>query len=408
MTTARPTSSNSKIFYGWHVVWAGMLCVFACLGLGRFALGMLLPAMGESLALSYSQMGLLSTMNFVGYLAAVLLCSPLTRRFGYRTVIFLALFAIGATMLAIGRLHAFAAICAFYTVTGMGSGAANVPIMALVSSWFGKSHRGRATGFVVIGSGFAILLSGKLVPWLNTLGGSEGWRLSWQILGVIVLAVSVLCLAVLRNSPAELGLVPLGKNPSPPELGRPREITKKQIAHFGAIYFCFGFTYVIYATFIVTTLVNEHGFSEAAAGNFWALVGLFSLFSGPVFGTLSDRIGRSTALALVFAIQTVSYLLVAFKLPSVFLYGSIGCFGIVAWSIPSIMAALVGDYAGPEKAARIFGVVTFIFAMGQIAGPALAGSLAERSGSFMNAFLMAGVCTICAAGLSLMLQTRRS
>lgn len=396
-----------KIFYGWYIVWAGMLCVFACLGLGRFALGMLLPAMGESLALTYSQMGMLSTMNFVGYLAAVLLCSPLSRRFGYRSIIFFSLFVIGTTMIAIGRLHAFWALCTLYTLTGIGSGGANVPIMALVSSWFRKSHRGRATGFVVIGSGFAILLSGKLIPYLNSIGGLQGWRLSWQILGLIVIAVSVICLAVLRNSPAELGLVPLGSSPTPWESAKPREISKKQIAHLGTIYFCFGFTYVIYATFIVTTMVNEHGFSEAIAGNFWALVGFCSLFSGPVFGTLSDKIGRSTALALVFVIQTVSYLLVAFSLPTVFLYCSIGCFGIVAWSIPSIMASLVGDYTSPEKTARVFGIVTFIFALGQITGPAVAGGIAEKSGSFMFAFLMAGICTLCAAILSMMLRFQK-
>ncbi|MDX1776260.1 MAG: YbfB/YjiJ family MFS transporter, partial [Desulfobulbales bacterium] len=74
-----------------------------------------------------------------------------------------------------------------------------------------------------------------------------------------------------------------------------------------------------------------------------------------------------------------------------FLYLSIGCFGIVAWAIPSIMAALVGDYVGPQRAARVFGFITFIFALGQIAGPAAAGFLAEKSGTFASSFLMASV-----------------
>jgi len=33
---------------------------------------------------------------------------------------------------------------------------------------------------------------------------------------------------------------------------------------------------VIYATFIVTTLVRERGFSESLAGNFWMWVGILS------------------------------------------------------------------------------------------------------------------------------------
>jgi MFS family permease len=164
---------------------------------------------------------------------------------------------------------------------------------------------------------------------------------------------------------------------------------EKVIYHLGAIYFLFGYTYVIYATFIVTTLVQERGFSESVAGNFWSWVGLLSLLSGPVFGTLSDRLGRKTGLITVFTIQMFSYLLISTKLPGLFLYVSIGFYGIVAWSVPSIMAAVVGDYVGPRKAAEAFGFITFIFALGQIAGPAAAGVLAELSGSFSSSFAMA-------------------
>ena len=102
---------------------------------------------------------------------------------------------------------------------------------------------------------------------------------------------------------------------------------------------------------------------------------------------------------MVFSIQMFSYMLVALSLPGLFLYLSIGCYGIVAWAIPSIMAALVGDYVGPQKTARVFGFITFIFALGQIAGPAVAGFLAEKYGSFSSSFVMAALF----AGLAVLL-----
>lgn len=399
---------TSAIHYGWHIVWTGTFCIFACLGLGRFALGMILPAMGQSLHLSYSQMGLVGTVNFAGYLVAVLFCGSLIDRLGYRRLIFIALAAIGLTMILIGRSTSLAMILVCYTITGMGSGAANVPMMGLISQWFAKSHRGKATGFVVIGSGFAILLSGRLVPFLNTLGGAEGWRLSWQVLGGIILLVAGLCLIMLRNSPQEKKLRPLGETPNEAAVelaGTEPRISLRDIAHLGGLYFLFGYTYVIYATFIVTSLIQEHGFSEAQAGSFWSLVGGLSLLSGPIFGSLSDRIGRKYTLAIIFAIQTAAYLLVSRPLPTPFLYLSIGCFGVVAWSIPSIMAALAGDYGGPRKAARIFGLITFIFALGQIAGPAIAGLLAEKSLSFGSSFLMAACFTATGVVLALGLRS---
>ena len=403
-------AQTRPIHYGWYVVAAGTLCVFAGLGFGRFALGMLLPAMGASLELTYSQMGLISTSNFVGYLLAVLVCGHLSSRLGSRLLIFLALLLVAVSMLLVSRANSFMTVALFYTLTGMGSGASNVPMMALVSSWFSTRQRGKAAGFIVIGSGFAILLSGKLIPYLNQLSASDGWRISWLVLGVIVLLISIICFLVIRDSPEELGLKPFTGMKTPVQDGRsffdhdPGSVTRKDIYHLGAVYFLFGYTYVIYATFIVTTLVQERGFSEIIAGNFWSWVGFLSLFSGPVFGTLSDRLGRKAGLVMVFSIQMCAYLLVALSLPGMFLYLSIGCYGIVAWAIPSIMAALVGDYVGPQKTARVFGFITFIFALGQIAGPAVAGFLAERYGSFSSSFFMAAMFAGLAVFLSSLLK----
>ena len=381
--------------YGWLVVGAGTLCIFACLGIGRFALGMLLPSMADPLELTYTQMGFISTANFIGYLVSVLLCGFLVARLGSRRVIFFSLLLVGLSMIVVSRAEGFFSVLVFYTLTGMGSGASNVPMMALVSAWFVSRQRGRATGFVVIGSGFAIIMAGKLIPYINNLDPWEGWRINWLILGTVVLVVAAVCFLILRDRPSDVGLSVCGSkdlsvtSPGSQPGMRKYEIRRGAIYHMGAIYFLFGYTYVIYATFIVTSLVRDRGFSEAAAGSLWALVGVMSLISGPVFGTISDKVGRKAGLVMVFTIQMVSYLLMAINLPGIFLHLSIVFYGIVAWSIPSIMAALVGDYVGPDKATRVFGFITFIFGLGQIAGPAVAGSLADISGSFSGSFYMA-------------------
>jgi predicted MFS family arabinose efflux permease len=254
----------------------------------------------------------------------------------------------------------------------------------------------------VIGSGFAILISGYVIPLLNGLQ-EDGWRLSWFALGATVFVIALICFAVLRDRPGDIGLEKVGEEQTSAQqspLKQFRLFDKKVVLHCGSIYFIFGFTYVIYATFIVTVLVNEYGFSEKVAGTFWSWVGLLSLFSGPVFGTLSDRLGRKAGLMLVFSIQTLSYLLVGFKLTGAALMLSIGCFGIVAWSIPSIMIALVGDLVGAENTVKAFGLITFIFGIGQISGPYLAGVLAEHTGDFSLSFLMAACMTILAVIIS--------
>jgi len=239
------------------------------------------------------------------------------------------------------------------------------------------------------------------------MSGPEGWRTSWLVLGAIVIIVSFICLIILRNRPEEVGLVSFGGSISEsstinPSIRERLQIYREIIVyHMGVIYFLFGYTYVIYTTFIVTFLVQERGFSEAVAGNFWSWVGFLSLLSGPVFGTLSDKLGRRAGLITVFSIQMLSYLLIASKLPGIILYLSIFFFGVVAWSIPSIMAAIVGDYIGPTRTAEVFGFITFIFGLGQIAGPAVAGMLAELTDSFNNGFSMAAGF----AGIAIVLTT---
>lgn len=387
-------SDREPFHYGWIIVGTGTLCIMACLGFGRFALGMLLPSMAATLHLTYSQMGFISTVNFLGYLVAVLASGHWAAKTGSRKLIFVALLVVGVSMSLISQAKSFHYVMVLYGLTGLGSGAANVPVMGLVSSWFSRNRRGKAAGFIVIGSGFAIIISGKLIPTVNRIVGPEGWRVSWLILSATVVLIAFLSHLLLRDKPEDKGLKPVGgeSTVSPAaaaERGKQNIYTSGTMYYLGTIYFLFGYTYVIYATFIVTSLVKERGFSETVAGDFWASVGLLSLFSGPVFGTLSDRMSRKSGLIIVFSLQTLSYLLAASGLPGVFLYLSIGFYGIVAWSIPSIMAAAVGDYVGARKAAAAFGLVTFIFGFGQITGPAIAGLLAEKTGSFSGSFYMA-------------------
>ncbi len=405
MTT--PAPRKVSFHYGWLIVAAGSLGIFACIGLARFALGMLLPAMGQELHLSYAQMGTISTSNFLGYLAGILGCSHLVRRFGARSLTTAALLLSGLCMVGIGLSSNLACIVLLYICTGVGSAMANIPIMAVLSSWFASRLRGKAAGLVVSGNGAAIVFAGQAVPWMNGLT-VYNWRLSWVVLGVIVVLTGIICLLVLRNRPQDLGLLPAGQDEpaatrQPHQLNSERTVPLRLILHCGALYFIFGFTFVTYATFIVTTMVRQYGFSQQTAGSFWSWVGFLSLFSGPLFGMLADRVSRRFSLMVVFSIQTLAYLLAGLHLPVPFLLLSIGCFGIVAWSIPSIMAALTGDYAGPDKTFAMFSAITFIFATGQVAGPFLAGLIAEQSGSFSGSYLLAAALTAVAVVLALLL-----
>jgi MFS family permease len=55
------------------------------------------------------------------------------------------------------------------------------------------------------------------------------------------------------------------------------------------------------------------------------------------------------------------------------------------------MLAAVSEHVDPERTLSAFGFATFVFGLGQITGPAVAGALAQRTGSFSSSFLLAAV-----------------
>jgi MFS family permease len=392
--------------YGWVIVLVGTLIIVACLGLARFAFGMLLPSMSEALGMSYDEMGLLGTANFAGYLTAVGLTPLLLRRLSPRSLIAVGLSLIATCMFGIGASGSYFTVLVLYTLVGIGSGLANIPLMVLVSYWFRRERRGRAAGLIVIGSGFAIIFSGFLVPFLNARFGTNGWRIGWIVLGLIVLVIAGIAAALIRNTPAEKGLEPVGTQRSfdyNKAEAKGQFTVVKILAHFGTLYFIFGVTYAIYATFIVTTMIEEYGFSETSAGHFWSWVGFFSLFSGVVFGILSDRIGRKGGLMVVFSVQTLAYLLAGSKWGTTVIFGSVFLYGIAVFAIPAIMAAAIGDYLGKARAAAGFAIITFFFALGQTLGPAVAGMVAESSGTFSGSYLASAGLTAIAVILAFFL-----
>ena len=401
-----PREAGPKFHYGWVIVATGALGLFSCFGLARYAYSMLLPGMQADLGLSYDRMGFIGTGNFTGYLLSVLAAPRVMRRFRPRRTAAAGLLIIALCMIGIGLCSGFLPILILYALAGVGSGFTNIPLMALVTYWFRSEQRGKAAGLVIAGNGLGIILAGFLIPALNRSFGADGWRSGWIVLGAISLGVAACAAAFLRNHPSELGLEPVG---------RAAEIAPEQFIHrehkgdagilirLGLLYLVFGVTFMVFGTFIVTTMVKEYGIPEARAGLYWSWVGFFSFFSGIGFGTLSDRIGRRHGLALVFAVQSAAYLLAGLEVGSAGLTLSLVLYGSAVFAIPAIMAAAVGEYLGLSRASSSFATVTIFFGIGQVIGPAGAGLIAKATGAFTLPYLICGILTALAAAGALLL-----
>jgi sugar phosphate permease len=411
---------SGKLHYGWVVIFMGLLTTIAAHGFGRMSYTIILPAMKDGLSFNYTQLGLLGTGNFIGYLTMAIVGGFLAARFGTRIVITAGLLLMGITMILTGLAQSFEFAFAMRLLTGLGNGAAFVPAMALGSAWFAMKKRGFATGIVSAGIGAGTLISGLTVPPILSAFSDSGWRFSWYILGGAVLLISGVVFQFVRSNPQEKGLRQVGSensdaaqsdSPATEKVSAPRWtdtiksiIKMGSVWYLGAVYFFFGLSYIIYMVFFAAYLVKEIGLSQEWAGGLWALVGGLSIFCGVIWGKISDLLGRSRGAALAYLVLGLSYIVYALiKVPFGFYLSAI-LFGLTAWSIPTIMAAAAGDFVGPQLAPAGLGFITLFFGVGQALGPAIGGYLADVSGSFTLPFLTAAVISLIGMVLSFYLK----
>lgn len=411
---------EGKMHYGWVVIFMGLLTTIAAHGFGRMSYTIILPAMKDGLGFNYTQLGLLGTGNFIGYLTMAIIGGFLAAHFGTRIIITAALVLMGITMILTGLAQSFGFAFAMRLLTGLGNGASFVPAMALGSAWFTMQKRGFATGIVSAGIGIGTLISGLVVPPILSTFGTNGWRFSWYILGGAVLLISGIVYQFVRSTPQEKGLQQVGSEKSGAVhsdtsaaekasasklTGTIKSVVKMgAVWYLGVVYFFYGLSYIIYMVFFAAYLVKEIGLSQEWAGGLWALVGGLSIFCGVIWGKISDVLGRSRGAALAYFVLGLSYILYALIKVDFGFYLSAILFGLTAWSIPTIMAAAAGDFVGPRLAPAGLGFITLFFGIGQALGPALGGYLADVSGSFTLPFLVAGAISLIGMILSFYLK----
>jgi MFS family permease len=403
------------IHYAWIVAFTGALVTVLAHGFGRLSYSVILPSMKDGLMLNYTELGSIATGNFLGYLCLATTGGFLAARFGVRKVVFISLLVIGVTLFLTGLAGSFLFAFLMRLITGAGNGGSYVPIMALPAAWFVARKRGLATGIVSGGIGMGLLLSGIILPPIINRYGNEGWRYAWFTLGIIVFCLAFLCYLLLRNTPAEKGAHMYG-GAEPPKTSPGLTlfsafkdvVAESEIWKLGCVYFMFGFSYIIYLTFFVAYLTKELGVPALAAGRIFALLGIFSVFCGVIFGWISDVLGRRYGALLAYLTLAVAYLVFALWKDYAGFYISAVVFGIASFSIPTIMAAASGDVVGGKLAPAGLGFITLFFSVGQALGPFVGGWIKDTTGTFSYAFILSAVTSGLGAGGSLILRKVRS
>jgi predicted MFS family arabinose efflux permease len=356
----------------------------AVLGLGRFALGPLLPAMRLDLGWTLSEAGGLATANGVGYLVGAITAPALVRLSSATWVFRAGMIVTAVSLAATGASGEYAAVSAARIVAGFAG--ALVFIAGGVIAARAASGYGSATPIVIFfsGTGLGIALSGLVLPQLLD-GRAELWDAGWLALGILA------GLATLGSwTPAAL-------DGGPVEIARPPEPwPRRHVWPVAGAYLLFGAGYITYLTFLDAYQAG-HDASAGVRGSTWALLGLGVLASPRLWSTMISRwpSGRAVAVLLAVISAAAALPLVIPGLPA--MIASAVIFGATFMAVPSAVTALLSANVPPHARTAALAAFTVVFSIGQAIGPWLAGAIADRTATAATLGWTVAVCAV--AGL---------
>jgi MFS transporter, DHA1 family, tetracycline resistance protein len=137
-----------------------------------------------------------------------------------------------------------------------------------------------------------------------------------------------------------------------------------------------------------------------------AVYSLMQLFTAPLWGRLSDRVGRRPVLAISMAASVLAYFWIGSATALWMLFAARGLAGACAGNIAAAQA-YIADITRPEERAKGMGLIGAAFGLGFIIGPALGGLLAGNDPATADvetpAWVAAGLSFLALAGVVLFL-----
>lgn len=392
-------------FFGWVIV-AVAFVTMAVSVTARTSFSLLMPPLIQEFGWDR---GLAAGAFSFGFLVSAVLGPIVGRavdRHGPRPVVL-----IGVVLLGSGLLGAtlIASPIGLYltlgTLVGAGVNCMGYTVQSLyLPNWFAR-RRGMAIGIAFSGAGVGALV---LLPWLQAMIQTQGWRAACWTMGIMALVVLGPINLFIWRRPADLGLTVDGDRSGAGGDGRRRlrivnpawaatEWTLARALRTRPFWWlCLGYFGALYAWYAIqvhqTQYLTEIGFGSMEAA--WAL-GLVSIVGIPgqiVGGALSDRIGREWVWSLSNLGFALCYaLLIAMETAPThtLLYLMILSQGLLGYAMTAVMGPIVAEiFEGPHFGA-IFGVITVAMVGGGAVGPWAAGLMHDLTGSYRPAFLMA-------------------
>lgn len=362
---------------------AGMVALAVAMGIGRFVYTPILPGMMEELHLTPADAGWIASANYLGYLIGALAAAGNWAHGHERLLAYSSLAASAVLVGIMGFSETIAAFLIIRFLAGLASAFVMVFMSSIVFSHLVAAGRGGLQALHFGGVGLGIAASSALLAVLVT--EHAGWPAGWLWSGAISLAGLALVTLLAGSTGPANGVA--GREPALPKNG---SLTRMIVA-----YGLFGFGYVVTATFLIA-IVRQGGGGRVFEASVWMVAGLAGFPSTWVWQKFAGRTSLYAAYAVSCLVEVIGVT------ASVVVKGAAGPLiaGVLLGGTFIAVTALglqAGRQLAPQAPRRIFAVMTAAFGLGQIIGPVAAGLLAQASGNYVAASIMAAAALLASA-----------
>lgn len=410
----RYTRDTLKIFYGWRIAAAGA-------GIHFLHSALLLQAFGAYVAVLSEQRGWSKTVLAGGAAlqsieGAVLgpALGWMVDRFGPRVLVQAGIVLLSLGFLALSQIDSIGGFYGAMVLIAIGASLSGYfPLSVALVHWF-QRWRARALSLMSLG----LAAGGIAAPLVGWGMQTYGWRNVALASAVITLCVGWPLSRIVRRRPAEIGEtmdgvpaplpdVPVGTAGPPPG----REFSAAEALRTRAFWLLgLGHGFAL----LVVAAVNVHAISHIKEGLGYSLpqaalvITLMTLAQagGVLLGAvMGDRWNKRYVAAGCMLSHMLGLLALTYAVHP-WMLGAFAILHGVAWGLRGpFMQALRADYFGLRAIGMILGLSAVLIAIGQVAGPLLAGAFADLTGNYRSGFTILAL--VAGSGSLLFLMARK-
>jgi predicted MFS family arabinose efflux permease len=355
--------------------------------------------MRAELGWSLAQAGALTTAYGLGYLVGAVATAPVARRLGVTATFRLGMVLTAVSLAATAATSSYPLLLLARAAAGAAGALVFIAGGVLASHAAARLRSALPLTIYFAGAGLGIAVSGLLIPPL--LGDHPGrWPLAWAGLA----AAAGLATVVSWTAARDAGTVGAGTGREDPRTAAALFDLRavRRLWRIAAAYLLFAAGYIAYITFLSAYLTAHHASTLQVAVT-WAVLGLAGMAAPVLWSRPVSRWPGAAALAAsLAALSAAAVIALISAAPAVVAVSAIG-YGATFLVVPAAITSLIHSAVPRPEWTRVLATFTVVFAVGQTAGPYLAGALADRYGTGAT---LAWTAALCAAGAALSVTVR--